>query len=162
MSTQMADWGFTNDGPMLPKVDFGPSSEPPKAEPLPPRLMKGMQADYEPAFYDAELAENCGLVPFGPNILIRMDKCATASAGGVILLDDLVERMDEASVTGCIYAMGDDAFRGQQSKPEIGQRVYIEKYSGIKARGKDGGLYRVVDEKCVACGIADDLCVAEV
>ena len=132
----------------------------PKAEPLTPRLIKSMQSEYDPAIYDPTI--DTGLTPFGPNVLIRMDVCATITSGKIHIPDDMAERMTMASVTGCIYAMGDDAFRGQLAKPQVGQRVYIEKYSGVETRGRDGALYRVVDEKCVACGIADDLCVAEV
>lgn len=137
----------------------------PKIDPLPDRGMgfKGVdQTEYETAEYDAAIGNVSGLIPYGPNILVRMDACARQTSGGIIHLDAHTERMDEAAATGCIYAIGPDAFRGLIDKPHVGQRIYIEKYSGVKARGRDGALYRVVDEKCVACGIADDLVVAEI
>lgn len=133
-----------------------------EAQSLAPRLIKSMQAEYEPACYDPNTGNASGLTPYGPNVLVRMDTCATITSGGVYLPDDMAERMTMASVTGCIYAIGPDAFRGLTDRPQVGQRIYIEKYSGVETRGKDGVLYRVVDEKCVACGIADDLCVAEI
>lgn len=132
---------------------------PPKLE---PRLIKGMQAEYHPATYDPEVGNASGLIPYGANVLVRMDECATATGGGVLLIDDMVDRMTEASVTGCIYEIGPDAFRGMEHRPHVGQRIYIEKYAGLKTRGRDGALYRILDEKCIACGIADDLVVAEV
>jgi len=138
--------------------------EPPKLDPLPDRGMgwKGMdQTEYDTAEYDPAVGNSSGLEPFGPNILVKMDTCARETAGGIIHLDAHTERMDEAAVTGCVFAIGLDAFQHMADKPKVGERIYIDKYSGIKCRGKDGALYRVVDEKCVACRIADDLVVAE-
>lgn len=127
--------------------------EAPQAEGMKPRLIKGMQADYTTAAWPGE--NTSGLIPYGPNVLVCMDACSSTSAGGVMLPDDIIERMSEASVTGCIFAMGETAFRGEEFRPGIGQRIYIDKYSGIKARGLDGSFYRIVDEKCIACGIID-------
>lgn len=124
------------------------------AQRLQPRLIKGMQADYVPVFWDGE--NRSGLVPYGPNVLVCMDPCSTSSAGGVLLTDDTTERMNEASVTGCIMAMGPEAFNGLKARPQVGDRVYIEKYAGTKARGKDSMFYRVMDDSCIACGIAGD------
>jgi co-chaperonin GroES (HSP10) len=125
-----------------------------QAQKLQPRLIKGMQADYIPVFWEGE--NPSGLRPYGPNVLVKMDPCATASAGGVLLVDEMVDRMNEASVTGCIVAMGPEAFAGLSDRPQVGHRIYIEKYAGTKARGMDGALYRAMDDSCVVCGIGDD------
>ena len=76
-------------------------------------------------------------------------------------LSKFVERMSLASVTGSIFAIGPDAFKGYLTKPTLGQRIYIDKYAGLEARGKDGKFYRLIDEKCIAAAVEDDLCVAE-
>lgn len=124
------------------------------AQRLQPRLIKGMQADYVAVFWDGE--NQSGLVPYGPNVLVCMDPCSAATAGGIMLTDDTAERMNEASVTGCIMAMGPEAFDGLADRPKVGDRVYIEKYAGTKARGKDNMFYRVMDDSCVVCGIGAD------
>lgn len=124
-----------------------------KAQALQPRLIKGMQAEYVPAFWPGH--NSSGLNPYGPNVLVCMDSCSEASSGGILLLDDVRDRMDEASVTGCVFAIGPDAFRLMENRPSVGERIYIDKYAGIKARGVDGKFYRIVDEKCIACGITD-------
>lgn len=137
-----------------------PQPEPGKLPEMKPRFI-GIQAEYAPAIYDPETGNTSGLTPYGPNILVRMDVCLTVTKGGVHIVDDIAERMTEASVTGAVFAIGPDAFAGLHDKPLLGQRIYIDKYAGIKTRGQDGELYRVVDEKCVACGIADGFCVSE-
>jgi co-chaperonin GroES (HSP10) len=122
-----------------------------EARKLQPRLIKGMQADYEPVFWDGRNLS--GLIPYGPNVLVCMDRCSSVSSGGILLPDVPIDAMNEASVTGCIYAMGPEAFHGLVDRPQIGDRIYIEKYAGTKARGKDGLFYRVLDDSCVVCGI---------
>lgn len=134
----------------------------PEREALAPRLVTGLQTSYEPATYNTDAGNASGLTPYGPNLLILMDVCLSVSRGGILLTDDKVEQMNEACFTGCIYEVGPDAFRGMLNRPEVGQRVYIERYAGIKVTGRDGRQYRVVDEKCIACTIADDLCVSEI
>lgn len=130
------------------------------AERLAPRMIKGLQAEYTPAQWPG--SNTSGLRVFGKNILVRMDQCAEASSGGIILTDDLRDRMDEASESGCIYAIGpaahrifDDGSRWEGDKPKLGERVYVEKYAGVKARGADGALYRVMDERCIAAALSD-------
>lgn len=135
---------------------FSPMSEAEstQAQKMQPRLIKGMQADYLPVFWTGENVS--GLRPYGPNVLVQMDPCSAASAGGILLVDDMVDRMNEASVTGCIVDMGPEAFSALTDRPKVGDRIYIEKYAGTKARGRDGMLYRAMDDSCVVCGISDD------
>lgn len=125
------------------------------AEPLPPRLIKGLQAEFIPAEWSGE--NTSGIRVFGKNLLVRMDACSPKSAGGVMLPEDLVDRMTEASESGCIFAIGpaafrlfDDGHRWEGDKPTVGERVYVEKYAGVKARGADGALYRIMDERCIS------------
>lgn len=125
-----------------------------EARKMQPRLIKGMQADYIPVMFAG--SNPSGLIPYGPNVLVCMDPCSSASAGGILLTDEAVDRMNEASVTGCIVAMGPEAFNGLTDRPQVGDRVYIEKYAGTKARGKDKMLYRAMDDSCIVCGITDD------
>lgn len=133
---------------------YDPASAPSAATSpeLAPRLIKGIHADYEPAQWPGE--NTSGLVPYGPNVLIKMDACAGATAGGIMLADDMIERMNLASESGCIFAIGVTAFGGYgEAKPKVGERVYVQKYAGVTARGADGGFYRVMDDTNVAAGL---------
>ena len=121
---------------------------------LQPRIIQGMQAQFEAASYPG--SNDSGLQPYGENVLVKMDACAVVRSSGLVLTDEIVDRQNEASVTGCIYAMGPDAFPGDQHAPAVGQRIYIEKYAGVKAVGIDGALYRVIPYIAIACGIMDD------
>lgn len=135
-------------------MNTSPAAASSAAKPLEPRLLKGTQADYTPA--PAFPGRNpSGLLPVGPNVLIRIDTCSAATAGGVLLNDDFIDRMDMASESGVIYAVGATAWKGygDDEKPRVGDRVYFTRYSGITGPGRDGGKYRVMDDTCIACRI---------
>jgi co-chaperonin GroES (HSP10) len=121
--------------------------------------IRGAQADYIPAPWSGE--NTSGLRPYGRNILVRMDECSQ-TVGSVMITDDRKERMDAMSVTGCIYAVGPEAFHyfdngrpWQGDKPLAGERVYVAQYSGVVAMGMDGGFYRFMDYNCLAGGYLD-------
>ncbi len=116
-----------------------------------PRLHKGIQG----AFIEADWPGSniSGLRPFGDYVLVKMDAAAPTSPGGVILTDEEVERITLGAESGCIFAIGSLAFKAHgPDHPGIGERVYVEKYAGIKAMGQDGALYRIMEDKCVAAG----------
>lgn len=126
---------------------------------LAPRMIKGLNAAYDEAVWTGE--NTSGLTPYGHYVLVKMDTCSAKSAGGVGLPDEMRERMNEAAETGCIYAIGDGAFSRFDDgrpwvgeKPKAGDRVYVEKYAGVKAMGQDGSLYRIMSENNIAAGLA--------
>lgn len=123
---------------------------------LAPRLLKGLQAEYIEAEYDGDP----GLTVYGRNVLVKSDACAPQTTGGVHVIDDQVERMTLASETGVICGVGPDAFRHlsdgtpwESARPEVGERIYFERYAGILARGGNGEVYRIMDCNCIAAGL---------
>ena len=127
---------------------------------LQPRLIKGLQADFIPAVWPG--SNTSGLRVFGIHVLIRMDECAPTSRGGIALPEELVSRMTEASETGCIYALGGNAFahnsdgtRWSGECPTVGERVYIARYAGAVAMGADGHTYRIVEDGAICAGLLD-------
>ena len=123
-----------------------------------PRLLKGVQADYVEAGWPGE--NTSGLRPFGKNVLVRMDDCSTVTQGGISLPDDMIDKMSAAAETGCIFSIGpmafthfDDGTPWTAEKPQIGDRVYVIRYSGLQAQGIDGGRYRIMDYSCVVGGL---------
>lgn len=129
-----------------------------EAQGMTPRLIQGLQADYEEATWPGENAS--GLTPIGDYVLVKMDQCSSATRGGVELPEDLIDRMNQASESGCIYAVGEGSFTrfddGRPwtgARPAAGDRVYVEKYAGIQARGADGGVYRIMGYRNIAAGL---------
>lgn len=123
-----------------------------------PNLIKGMRADFVPAEYPGR--NTSGFVVYGKNVLVRMDECSPTTAGGILLPEEQVEKMSAGAETGCIYALGPEAFRlfddgtvWSGPKPKVGDRIYVEKWSGMLARGRDNAVYRMMDYRCVAGGL---------
>lgn len=134
-----------------------PQGQPQPQAGLQPRLIKGNQADYEPASWPGH--NDSGLIPFGDYVIVKMDQCSGKTKGGVSLPDELIERMNEAAESGCVYEAADGAFTRYDdgrpwtgAKPEPGDRVCIEKYAGIKQRGPDGAMYRIMGYRSIAAG----------
>ena len=127
----------------------------PQASSLKPRLISGMQATYLEAQWPG--VNTSGIEPIGDYVLVMMDQCSDLSAGGIYLTEDQVERMNEAAESGCIMAVGDGAFTRYDdgrpwtgARPVPGDRVCIERYSGIKQMGADGHIYRVMGYRSIA------------
>jgi len=132
-----------------------------RADPLRKRMV-GLDANYVVTPWSGE--DTSGLKVFGAHVLVRMDTAADKSEGGILFLAAQIEQKNEAATTGHIVAMGADAFqvtrnglRWDSAKPAVGDRVYIEKYAGVKAIGSDGAGYRIMEDHCIACAIADDV-----
>lgn len=119
-----------------------------------PRLQMTTKAKYVPAPYSG--TNESGVIPVGDRVLVKPD-VAAAEANGIYFTEEHVERMTLAAETGVLVAVGAEAFRWNSdrtrlwegAKPEIGQRVFFERYAGMEARGSDGAIYRVMDDKCI-------------
>lgn len=122
------------------------------------RVHSNLQGEFIPARWKGK--NPSGLAPRGPNVLVMMDQMSSRTAGGVFIPDESIDRQNEASETGCIFAVGPQADEAGGGPLEIGKRVYIDKYAGIKALGRDGLVYRIMDEKQIGgiidFGYADD------
>lgn len=120
-----------------------------------PKLIMTPLGQYAPAKWEG--ANGSGIKPIGDRVLVLPDGAAEKTAGNVFITEDQQERMSMAAETGVLVDMGDEAFKWNSdrsrlfegSKPEVGQRVYFERYAGAVHHGKDGRLYRLIDDKCV-------------
>lgn len=100
---------------------------------------------------------SAGIQPFGDRVLVLPDQASIKSPGGILRPPDEIERKTEGAETGVLVAVGDGAWawnsdrtrRYEGERPVPGQRVYFERYAGAKYVGKDGLLYRLLDDKSI-------------
>lgn len=121
-----------------------------------PKLLKNSQLG---EFIQAEYAgkNESGYEPVCDRVLVLPDSATAKSSGGVELPADIVDRHTQAAETGVIVAVGPDAFKWTSDKarpwegykPQPGDRVYIQRYSGQTMLGEDGRLYRLMEGYCV-------------
>ncbi len=123
------------------------------------RLLKNTQAEFERAIFSG--TNESGVRPIGTSVLVLMDQVAKKSGGGILLPQETVAKMDMASESGVIAAVGDAAFRYYDDgskwvdyKPKAGDRVFTERYAGRELLGADGNTYRMMTYTCIA-GIED-------
>ena len=121
-----------------------------------PKLLKSSQ-NHEVTLAEYHGKNESGYQPLGDSVLVAFDRAADTTGGGVHLPQNMIERMDMASESGVIVALGSEAFRWiadrtrewQGPKPKAGDRVYMERYSGQLLKGIDGATYRLCTDKCI-------------
>ena len=122
-----------------------------------PKLLKTELGEFSTAIFTGK--NESGYDPMGDRVLVLPDQGSEKTSGGTFLDQETLERITAAAETGILVACGDEAFvwnsdrrrKWEGRKPEIGQRVYFERYAGALIRGDDGKTYRCMDDKAVAC-----------
>src|SRR5581483_4523344 len=97
-----------------------------------------------------------GIKPFGDRVLVLPDQPAT-KYGSILLPAVEIERAALAAETGVLVASGDGAWywnsdrtrKYEGTKPVPGDRVYFERYAGAQYKGRDGIVYRLMDDKAI-------------
>lgn len=121
---------------------------------LNPKVLAVKRAEYIPAPFFGTNESGC--IPIGDRVLVRPD-IAASSSGSLALPDAVVERAQLSASSGVIVALGDDAFTWNfdrtrpyaGEKPQVGDRIFMDVYSGKVILGDDGVEYRLVDDKCI-------------
>lgn len=103
-----------------------------------------------------------GIHPCGDRVLIKPDEIEEVTTGGIIIPGSVGERHAMAQSIGTFVASGPDAYldyierdgegrvRSKRgfSKPfaQSGDRVAFAKYGGLQVEGKDGKVYRLMND----------------
>ena len=141
----------------------------------PRRLLRNIQAEFERVQFSG--SNESGVRPIGTSVIVLMDCVATTTSGaagaamlaesgiapaagagslGITLEPGMIEKMNSASESGVIVAIGDAAFRYYDDgskwtdyRPAVGDRVFVERYSGRELMGRDGRTYRMMTYTCI-------------
>lgn len=118
-----------------------------------PRILPRLQGTYIAAEFNGNTS---GVNPIGKKVLILTDEFKTTFADDKLeFLPEVAERMNLASESGVLTAVGPDAFAHNSDgskasvRPTVGQHVYFEKYAGLLVMGNDGRKYRLMDDACI-------------
>lgn len=117
--------------------------------------------EYARAEFDG--TNESGFVALGERVLVLPDQPVQRSQGGVYFTDDSNERKAYGAETGVIVSVGTGAFvwsadrmhKFEGRKPEVGDRIFFERYAGGMMRGSDGKFYRAMDDTCIAALMVD-------
>lgn len=70
------------------------------------------------------------LFPLGDRVIIEVDPTESVTSGGIILPENIRDRM--AQTRGTVVALGEISNMGLENWIEIGEKVIINKFQGIK------------------------------
>lgn len=123
-------------------------------EGLPDRLITTQFGQYL-AQYSGE--NHSGIIPLCDKVLVLCDQPAQMTSGGIMIPDDAQEKIGYAATTGVLVAVGPQAFAydsrrlvyWEGDRPKAGDRVIFTKYSGIEYDGRDGLMYRLMEDRCI-------------
>ena len=119
-------------------------------------LHKTMRGQYVPATWTGK--NESGWRPTGAMVLVKPDRAAD-KIGSLLMTDTNQELVQLAAEAGTIVALGPVAFvwadrerttRWEGSdKPNLGDRVSFQRYSGLQVNGDDGELYFAMNDYCI-------------
>lgn len=104
-----------------------------------------------------------GFTPMADKVLILVDRVASRTAGGIDLIEDIQEKANLAAESGVVVALGTEAFRYDSQgrvwkglRPQPGTHAFFERYAGQVMHGRDGNIYRVMDDRCIGAVNTDE------
>jgi co-chaperonin GroES (HSP10) len=96
-----------------------------------------------------QLKNESGIYPVDFKVLVAQEKAEKVSAGGIVLVDETVEK-EQWKVWQCtVVDIGPRAFSDHPSEriPKPGDSVIIREYAGYRIKGKDGEEYHIINDK---------------
>lgn len=92
-----------------------------------------------------------GINPVGWRILVKPQEIKEMSESGIVITSgSYKEREQMANTTGIVVAMGDDCFADEPAPwCKVGDKIIFAKYAGLLYLGRDGGQYRMINDKDV-------------
>ncbi|NNE36086.1 MAG: co-chaperone GroES [Rhodothermales bacterium] len=103
-----------------------------------------------------------GIYPQGDRLLIKPEDIERTTEGGIVIPDTIGDQHAMAQSIGTLVAIGPDCWidhierdgNGRVTKitgytgafADVGDRVCFAKYGGIQVEGKDGELYRIMND----------------
>jgi len=103
------------------------------------------------------MSNESGIYPVEYKVLIEPEEVEEKTEGGIILPDKVKEQEYLAQVRGKVVAIGGNAFEEWKGlRPEVGNMVYVAKYSGLRVIGNDGKTYQIAHDKDIAAVIKEE------
>ena len=100
-----------------------------------------------------------GISPIEYKCLVKPDKIEEKTAGGIIKPQMTRDRDQHAVTTGTLIAISPIAFnyeKGESHWPLPGARVVFGKYLGSEIEGKDGEVYRLINDRDISAVLEPD------
>ena len=97
-----------------------------------------------------------GFEPLGDMVLVLPDEACEVTTGGIIVPTTVTDANTMAAESGTLVAIGAGAFlytaNGRPwagAKPQVGDRVRMQRYAGQIQAGRDKHAYRLMTDTCI-------------
>ena len=118
-----------------------------------------------------------GITPLLDRVLVLPDEIEEKTQGGIYIPDPVQEHHQMAQAAGTLVAVGPDAFTHSRTEvyregalsevrierwdpdktPKPGDRVLFAKYGGLQNPGKDGKVYRLLNDRDITAAVEEDV-----
>lgn len=99
---------------------------------------------------------NSGIHPQGERVLIRVESIEETTPGGIVVPQTELAKHEMAQIAGILVETGPDAWSDYLAPfAAVGDRVLYQRHSGIQLTGKDGELYRMVNDTDIIATLED-------
>jgi len=97
-----------------------------------------------------------GLRPLGVAVLIRPYEPERKGAQ-IVIPEHVQGRMAMVDNRAVVVAVGPSAWMDETCpRAAVGDRVLVTKFAGFMAKGDDGEMYRLVNDRDIFCGITSE------
>jgi len=119
------------------------------------RILDTQFGQFRPAAWGG--ANRSGIQPLCDKVLVLPDQ-PMPTHGSIIIPESIQETQGYAATTGLLVATGSQAFaydsdrltRWDGARPVPGVRIFFQKYAGQDYMGKDGLMYRLMQDRSIA------------
>lgn len=96
-----------------------------------------------------------GIAPRDTKCVVLPDPVEAKTAGGLLLPDEVVEKMAWKRQRCTLLACGASAFAEWLDAPTPGDRVFVSQYSGSKIEADDGLTYWIINDEDIIGAIIE-------
>lgn len=98
-----------------------------------------------------------GLVPLGRAVLVRMIELDEMKTELIAIPDHIRQSSAVMEQRAEVVAVGSEAWSDEKEpRASAGQKVIITRFAGYVAKGNDGGIYRLVNDRDIFCRIEEN------
>ena len=100
-----------------------------------------------------------GIVPCDVSVLVLPMMLEEKTKGGIILTSNVKERDDAAAMEGLLVSVSAAAWQDTTPElpiPVVGSIVFFARYAGVDVRGRDGRMYRLLNDRDIKAVVEFD------
>ncbi len=97
-----------------------------------------------------------GLKPLGRAVLLKMVEIDELKTVKVVIPENVKRNSATVEQRAIVMDVGNEAWADEaEPRAQIGDKVFVTKFAGFIAKGNDGEIYRLVNDRDIFCKIEE-------